>query len=101
MDKEESDENDSNLDQFKEFCQNDCSTNRDVRSLRNLAEKQRRDKLNGYINELSNSVPLVTMSSKRLDKTSVLRLSAAYLRLNKSIFFFIFLLIHFFYKFEI
>ncbi|CAG2122266.1 unnamed protein product, partial [Medioppia subpectinata] len=58
--------------------------NRDIRNMRNLAEKQRRDKLNGYINELANTVPLVTMSSKRLDKTSVLRLSAAYLRLNKT-----------------
>lgn len=73
------------LDLLKDFHQNDC-TARDVRNLRNLAEKQRRDKLNGFINELANTVPLVTVASKRLDKTSVLRLSAAYLRLNKSIY---------------
>ncbi|XP_054164117.1 circadian locomoter output cycles protein kaput-like isoform X2 [Oppia nitens] len=67
------------MDQMK-----DCTQNRDIRNMRNLAEKQRRDKLNGYINDLANTVPLVTVSSKRLDKTSVLRLSAAYLRLNKT-----------------
>lgn len=47
---------------------------------RNFAEKQRRDKLNSYISELANIVPMVSMSSKRLDKTSILRLSAAHLR---------------------
>ncbi|XP_064482244.1 protein cycle-like isoform X2 [Ornithodoros turicata] len=47
---------------------------------RNFAEKQRRDKLNSYINELANIVPMVSMASKRLDKTSILRLSAAHLR---------------------
>lgn len=57
-----------------------------VRQQRNLAEKQRRDKLNGYINELANLVPMVSMATKRLDKTSVLRLSAAYLRLSQSNF---------------
>ncbi|CAG2178939.1 unnamed protein product, partial [Oppiella nova] len=67
------------MDQMK-----DMSQNRDIRNMRNMAEKQRRDKLNGYINDLANTVPLVTMSAKRLDKTSVLRLSAAYLRLNKT-----------------
>lgn len=79
---------------------------RAVRLARNIAEKQRRDKvdtasavrqvrvvyltftltvqLNGYINELANAVPLVATASKRLDKTSILRLSAAYLRLHNS-----------------
>lgn len=50
------------------------------RMQRNFAEKQRRDKLNSYINELANIVPMVSMASKRLDKTSILRLSAAHLR---------------------
>lgn len=58
------------------------TNNRAVRLARNVAEKQRRDKLNSYINELANTVPLVANASKRLDKTSVLRLSAAYLRLH-------------------
>ncbi|XP_050545530.1 neuronal PAS domain-containing protein 2-like isoform X2 [Daktulosphaira vitifoliae] len=53
------------------------------RAQRNLAEKQRRDKLNKYINELSTLVPLVSSSPKKLDKTSVLRLSATWLRLNQ------------------
>ena len=55
-----------------------------TRLQRNVAEKQRRDKLNGYISELATIVPMVSMSSKRLDKTSILRLSAAHLRLSKS-----------------
>lgn len=50
------------------------------RMQRNFAEKQRRDKLNSYISELANIVPMVSMASKRLDKTSILRLSAAHLR---------------------
>lgn len=58
--------------------------NRTVRLARNVAEKQRRDKLNSYINELANSVPIVANATKRLDKTSILRLSAAFLRLHNS-----------------
>ncbi|CAG0879178.1 unnamed protein product [Darwinula stevensoni] len=52
------------------------------REMRNLAEKQRRDKLNGYIHELAGLVPTVSLASKRPDKTSVLRLAANYLRLH-------------------
>lgn len=51
--------------------------------MRNLAEKQRRNKLNTCINELSQLVPLISNSSKKIEKTSVLRLSAAYLRLSR------------------
>lgn len=54
------------------------------RMQRNFAEKQRRDKLNSYISELANIVPMVSMASKRLDKTSILRLSAAHLRFYQS-----------------
>ncbi|GIY67855.1 circadian locomoter output cycles protein kaput [Caerostris extrusa] len=64
-----------------------CSSkvaNNVARIQRNVAEKQRRDKLNGYISELANIVPMISSSSKRLDKTSILRLSAAYLRICKS-----------------
>lgn len=70
-----------------------------TRIQRNVAEKQRRDKLNGYISELANIVPMVSMSSKRLDKTSILRLSAAHLRLSKSMLmlFYIPILISIFY----
>lgn len=52
--------------------------------MRNLAEKKRRDTLNTHISELSTLVPMVASSSKKMDKTSVLRLSATYLRMNKS-----------------
>ncbi|GFS50867.1 aryl hydrocarbon receptor nuclear translocator-like protein 1 [Trichonephila clavipes] len=55
-----------------------------ARIQRNVAEKQRRDKLNGYISELATIVPMISTSSKRLDKTSILRLSAAHLRICKS-----------------
>lgn len=51
--------------------------------MRNKAEKQRRDKLNTCIAELSQLVPLISNSSKKIEKTSVLRLSAAYLRLSR------------------
>lgn len=51
--------------------------------MRNLAEKQRRNKLNTCINELSQLVPLISNASKKIEKTSVLRLSAAYLRLSR------------------
>ena len=57
---------------------------RSVRIARNVAEKQRRDKLNAYITDLANTVPLVSSATKRLDKTSILRLSAAYIRLHES-----------------
>jgi len=55
-----------------------------VRVARNVAEKQRRDKLNAFIADLANSVPLVASATKRLDKTSILRLAAAFLRLHDS-----------------
>jgi hypothetical protein len=54
------------------------------RLMRNLAEKMRRDKLNMYISELSSLVPIVAMATKRMDKTSVLRLSANFLRIHLS-----------------
>lgn len=50
------------------------------RDARNKAEKQRRDKLNGSINELASLVPLVAESSRKIDKTGVLRLTAHDLR---------------------
>ena len=53
-----------------------------ARQARNAAEKQRRDKLNTFINDLANIVPFTPYANKRLDKISILRLSAAYLRLH-------------------
>lgn len=52
------------------------------REMRNIAEKMRRDKLNNYVTELASIVPLVCGSSKRIDKTSVLRLAANYIRMH-------------------
>lgn len=57
-----------------------CSSN--GREARNRAEKHRRDKLNGSIQELSMMVPHVAESPRRVDKTAVLRFSAHGLRLN-------------------
>ncbi|XP_076319061.1 uncharacterized protein LOC143230005 isoform X2 [Tachypleus tridentatus] len=59
--------------------------NSSSRLQRNLAEKHRREKLNGYINELANIVPMVSMATRRLNKTSILRLSAAHLRMYQSL----------------
>ncbi|CAH1110029.1 unnamed protein product [Psylliodes chrysocephalus] len=53
------------------------------REQRNKAEKQRRDRLNSYIGELATLVPMVSKSAKRLDKTSILRLTATHLRIKQ------------------
>ncbi|XP_060535881.1 basic helix-loop-helix ARNT-like protein 1 isoform X2 [Cylas formicarius] len=55
------------------------------REMRNRAEKQRRDRLNAFIGELATLVPLVSKSTKRLDKTSILRLTAVHLRLYQTL----------------
>ncbi|XP_055603947.1 hypoxia-inducible factor 3-alpha-like [Uranotaenia lowii] len=52
------------------------------REARNRAEKNRRDKLNGSIQELSSMVPHVAESPRRIDKTAVLRFSAHALRVD-------------------
>ncbi|XP_020812216.1 uncharacterized protein LOC110187143 [Drosophila serrata] len=52
------------------------------REARNLAEKQRRDKLNASIQELATMVPHAAESSRRLDKTAVLRFATHGLRLQ-------------------
>jgi hypothetical protein len=46
----------------------------------------RRDKLNSYIGELATLVPMVARSAKRMDKTSILRLTATHLRIHQSKF---------------
>ncbi|XP_058833541.1 basic helix-loop-helix ARNT-like protein 1 isoform X2 [Topomyia yanbarensis] len=56
--------------------------NRNGREARNRAEKNRRDKLNGSIQELSGIVPHVAESPRRVDKTAVLRFSAHALRVD-------------------
>ncbi|KAL4090265.1 hypothetical protein QTP88_025143 [Uroleucon formosanum] len=61
-------------------CSNPPSSSRESR---NLAEKHRRQKLNNFITELTELVPLISNSSKKVEKTSVLRLSAAFLRLKR------------------
>lgn len=50
--------------------------------IRNEAEKKRRDKLNGLIQDLLMLVPHVAESPRRVDKTAVLRFSAHGLRIN-------------------
>lgn len=50
------------------------------RASRNMAEKQRRDNLNTNISTMAALVPTVAGSSRRMDKISILRLTAAYLR---------------------
>lgn len=52
--------------------------------MRNMAEKMRRDKLNNYVNELAGIVPMGSGGTKRIDKTSVLRLAANYIRMHNS-----------------
>lgn len=50
------------------------------RELRNKAEKQRRDKLNESVARLAAIVPPVVKSGRKINKRSVLRLAAHYLR---------------------
>ncbi|CAK1588614.1 unnamed protein product [Parnassius mnemosyne] len=56
------------------------------RELRNKAEKQRRDKMNRSIAQLAAIVPPVVASGRKVDKTSVLKLSAHYLRAHQYVF---------------
>ncbi|KAK4877506.1 hypothetical protein RN001_010012 [Aquatica leii] len=55
------------------------------REMRNRAEKMRRDKLNSFIGELATLVPMVARSAKRMDKTSILRLTATHLRIYQTL----------------
>ncbi|KAH8387927.1 hypothetical protein KR093_010344, partial [Drosophila rubida] len=61
---------------------NDANGASNGREARNLAEKQRRDKLNASIQELATMVPHAAESTRRLDKTAVLRLATHGLRVQ-------------------
>ncbi|XP_042896763.1 LOW QUALITY PROTEIN: hypoxia-inducible factor 1-alpha [Parasteatoda tepidariorum] len=63
---------------------NHYTNNVAVRIQRNQAEKQRRDRLNDQIAQLATLVPPALNASKPLDKVSILRLSASWMRLNYS-----------------
>ncbi|XP_063393388.1 neuronal PAS domain-containing protein 2-like isoform X2 [Cydia fagiglandana] len=62
------------------------NTRENPREVRNRAEKQRRDKLNQSIYELASMVPPVVASSRKIDKTGVLRLTAHFLRSHQYVF---------------
>lgn len=61
-----------------------CCSN--PRASRNMAEKQRRDNLNRNISEMAALLPIVAGSSRRMDKISILRLAAVFLRTQYSKF---------------
>ena len=52
------------------------------RSSRNVSEKKRRDKLNIYISELATMVPSCANSQRKLDKTTVLRMTVGYMKVH-------------------
>ncbi|XP_024942520.1 uncharacterized protein LOC107269431 isoform X6 [Cephus cinctus] len=56
------------------------SSGSNPRASRNMAEKQRRDNLNTNISTMAALVPTVAGSSRKMDKISILRLAAAFLR---------------------
>ncbi|XP_072930598.1 uncharacterized protein [Epargyreus clarus] len=56
------------------------------RELRNRAEKQRRDKLNQSISLLATIVPPVVAMPRKIDKTTIMRLTAHYLRSHQYVF---------------
>ena len=53
---------------------------------RNESEKLRRDRLNAYIGELAKLVPLILTANRKMDKSSVLRLTVNYLRMYHGMF---------------
>lgn len=52
------------------------------RPSRNLSEKKRRDKLNVYISELAAMVPACANSQRKLDKTTVLKMTVGYMKVH-------------------
>ncbi|KAJ8737772.1 hypothetical protein PYW08_000367 [Mythimna loreyi] len=56
------------------------------REIRNRAEKMRRDRLNQSVAELALMVPPVVAARRKIDKTTVLRLTAHYLRAHQYVF---------------
>lgn len=56
------------------------------RKIRNDCEKQRRDRLNAYIGELARLVPVVTTATRRIDKSSILRLAVNYLQVHHGLY---------------
>ncbi|ESP02724.1 hypothetical protein LOTGIDRAFT_237855 [Lottia gigantea] len=57
-------------------------TNLSKKLSRNVCEKIRRDKLNFLIQELAKEVPIIASCQKKLDKSSILRLTVAYLKIH-------------------
>ncbi|XP_068974380.1 uncharacterized protein [Bombus flavifrons] len=55
------------------------------RASRNMAEKQRRDNLNTNISAMATLVPTVAESPRKMDKISILRLAAAFLRMRYTV----------------
>ncbi|KXJ22463.1 Neuronal PAS domain-containing protein 2 [Exaiptasia diaphana] len=55
------------------------------RATRNESEKKRRDKLNIYIQELASMVPSCFSSKKKLDKTSVLKMTVNFMRMHNDL----------------
>ncbi|KAK6173858.1 hypothetical protein SNE40_017242 [Patella caerulea] len=49
---------------------------------RNVCEKIRRDRLNALIQELAKEVPIIASCQKKLDKSSILRLTVAHLKIH-------------------
>ena len=56
------------------------------RSSRNASEKKRRDKLNIYISELAAMVPSCASAQRKLDKTTVLKMTVNYMKVNNGMF---------------
>ncbi|XP_029172433.1 circadian locomoter output cycles protein kaput-like isoform X2 [Nylanderia fulva] len=77
--KEEVDEDDSGISSGASVPESTVSYG-NPRASRNMAEKQRRDNLNTNITNMAALVPIVAGSSRKMDKISILRLAAAFLR---------------------
>ncbi|XP_068701676.1 neuronal PAS domain-containing protein 2-like isoform X2 [Montipora foliosa] len=64
---------------------NDKEPKKKVKSSRNVSEKKRRDKLNIYISELASMVPSCVSSQRKLDKTTVLKMTVSYMKIHNDL----------------
>lgn len=56
------------------------------RESRNKSEKDRRDKVNAFINELANLVPGCVPQSKKLDKATILKNTVDFMKVHNGIY---------------
>ncbi|KAJ8297855.1 hypothetical protein KUTeg_024386 [Tegillarca granosa] len=64
------------------FTPSDKQKDESKRTARKIGEKLRRERLNGHLTQLSEQIPWIAESERRLDKVSILRLTVNYMKLH-------------------